>query len=241
MGRPGIMLYFDMLEPISHLTNTERGKLLTAIREYGKEGKQPDFHGKLALAWGFVQPKIDRDEGSYDFAVQQKKYAGFCSRRAFNGFSKISYEDWLEMDDQQRKRLIKCEGDIPQPCTAVDGCAPTTTANTTTSATTTSTPNTNTNTYTSVSADAEAEAGGHASREAAAAAQRKKLKKWEGELGKGVVLMTEEQFENLLDKMDLDGVEHYIPKLADFILKNHAQVKNHYQTILQWWEQDRLC
>ena len=74
---------------------------------------------------------------------------------------------------------------------------------TTTSATTTSTPNTNT--YTSVSADAEAEAGGHASREAAAAAQRKKLKKWEGELGKGVVLMTEEQFENLLDKMDLEG------------------------------------
>ena len=54
-------------------------------------------------------------------------------------------------------------------------------------------------------------------------------------------MMTEEQFESLLEKLGLAGVEHYIPKLADYIIKNDAKVKNHYQTILRWWEEDRVC
>ena len=136
MGRPGIMLYFDILEPIQLLTDAERGKLLTAILEYGKEGKIPKFRGKLALAWGFVQPKIDRDEVQYDATVQQKKYAGFCSRRSSNGFSKISYEDWLEMDEQKRRCLLNNEDDPPRPLSEVDGCAPTTAATTNTNITT---------------------------------------------------------------------------------------------------------
>ena len=149
MGRPGIMIYFDMLEPIRVLTDAERGRLLTAILEYGKEGKEPAFKGKLALAWGFVRPKIDRDEGSYDMAVLQRKYAGFCSRRSSNGLTKIDFEEWLAMDEQQRKRLLKADCPIPRPSTAVHGCAPTTAATTTAT--------TNTNTYTAISAAADAE------------------------------------------------------------------------------------
>lgn len=237
MGRPGMMIYFDMLGPISVLTNTERGKLLTAMLEYGKEGKTPDFRGKLALAWGFVQPKIDRDEESYDSCVLKRKYASFCSKLTAKNISKIDYDEWLAMDEQQRRHMLAGADNAQQVAAYADTREPTTITN----PTAISTANTKTNTYTSVSADADAEEDEDASLEAAAATQRKKMKKWEGELGKGVVMMTEEQFENLLDKMDLDGVEHYIPKLADFILKNNAQVKNHYQTLLRWWEQDRLC
>lgn len=239
MGRPGIMLYFDMLGPISVLSNTERGKLLTAMLEYGKEGKEPDFRGKLALAWGFVQPKIEWDGEKYKNVVEQRKYAAYCKWCSERNEPKLPYEVWVKMDESKRLHAAASESNRQQ--SDVYGWIPTTATSTNTTTTATSTPNTNTNTYTSVSSDADAEEDEDASLEAAAAAQRKKMKKWEGELGKGVVLMTEEQFENLLDKMDLDGVEHYIPKLADFILKNHAQVKNHYQTILKWWEQDRLC
>ena len=60
-----------------------------------------------------------------------------------------------------------------------------------------------------------------------------------GKLGKGVVLLSDEQIEDLLDKLGLDGFDHYVEKLAAFILKNDAKVKNHYATILRWWQEDR--
>ena len=65
------------------------------------------------------------------------------------------------------------------------------------------------------------------------------LKYMGGKLGKGVVLLSDEQMEDLLDKLGLDGFDHYVEKLATFILKNDAKVKNHYATILRWWQEDR--
>lgn len=72
-----------------------------------------------------------------------------------------------------------------------------------------------------------------------AAAAENNLKYMNGTLGQGVVLLTEEQIEALLDRMGLDGFDHYVKKLADFILEKNASVKNHYATICKWWEEDR--
>ena len=74
---------------------------------------------------------------------------------------------------------------------------------------------------------------------AAAAGTYQSLNFMNGKLGKGVVLLSQEQMEDLLEKMDLDSFDYYVEKLADFILKNQAKVKNHYATILKWWEEDR--
>jgi len=74
--------------------------------------------------------------------------------------------------------------------------------------------------------------------EIAAAAAEKKLKLLQGELGKGVVLLSEAQIADLLEKLDLDGFNHYVDKLANFIITNNAKIKNHYETILKWWRQD---
>lgn len=59
-----------------------------------------------------------------------------------------------------------------------------------------------------------------------------------GSLGRGVVLLTPEQDEALLDKLGFDGYNHYVSKLADFIIKNDAKVGNHYATILKWAKED---
>lgn len=59
-----------------------------------------------------------------------------------------------------------------------------------------------------------------------------------GTLGKGVVLLTEEQDDILLDKLGLDGYNHYVSKLADFIINKEAKVANHYATILKWAKED---
>ena len=59
-----------------------------------------------------------------------------------------------------------------------------------------------------------------------------------GTLGRGVVLLTPEQDEALLDKLGFDGYNHYVSKLADFIIEKDAKVGNHYATILKWAKED---
>ncbi len=65
------------------------------------------------------------------------------------------------------------------------------------------------------------------------------LLKMNGVLGKGVVLLSNQEQEELLDKLGLDGFDYYVEKLAKFILENHASIRNHYATILKWWQEDR--
>lgn len=60
-----------------------------------------------------------------------------------------------------------------------------------------------------------------------------------GELGRNVVYLTDRQFDDLLDKLGLDAFNRYVKRLADFIIENNAYVKNHYETILKWYEEDR--
>ena len=59
-----------------------------------------------------------------------------------------------------------------------------------------------------------------------------------GQLGKGVVLLTNEQKDALLDKLGLDAFNHYVEKLATFIIEKKAKVGNHYKTILNWANED---
>jgi hypothetical protein len=59
-----------------------------------------------------------------------------------------------------------------------------------------------------------------------------------GTLGKGVVLLTNEQREELFNKLGFDAFNHYIDKLSTFIIEKDAKVSNHYQTILKWAKED---
>lgn len=68
--------------------------------------------------------------------------------------------------------------------------------------------------------------------------EQKSLYCMKGTLGKGVVFLTPEQEDDLLDKLDLDGFNYYIEKLADFIIDKNAKVANHYATILKWARED---
>lgn len=60
-----------------------------------------------------------------------------------------------------------------------------------------------------------------------------------GQLGKGKVMLSEAQIEDLLEKMgDVEVFDHYVEKLADFIIKRDAHIKDHYRMILKWWRED---
>lgn len=225
MARPGIMLYFDILEPIRVLSDADKGRLLVAMLEYGKYGTVPQFDGMLALAWGFVQPKIDRDEETYENSKIQRQYAAFCKKRAKVGLPKVAFEEWMNMNENERQRMVTTDNEPIRPVDSVASRYPST--------------STSTSTTTSASTSTAAAATANTNDDfTAATADEKKMKYFQGELGKGVVMLSVEQVGNLLEAMGLDAFDHYVSKLANFIIKNGATVRSHYDTILKWWKED---
>ena len=68
----------------------------------------------------------------------------------------------------------------------------------------------------------------------------KKRKVLGGELGKGVVLLSQEQMDDLLDKLSLEEFDYYVGVVADCILSGKKYTrKTHYQAILEMAEKDR--
>lgn len=72
----------------------------------------------------------------------------------------------------------------------------------------------------------------------ATATEEDQLKLVGGKLGRDVVYLSERQFNDLLDKLGLDAFNRYVGRLADFIIEKNAHVKNHYETILKWYDED---
>ena len=223
MGRPGIMLYFDILEPIRVLPDADKGRLLVAMLEYGQTGVVPEFSGMLALAWGFVKPKIDKDEAEYNLSVLRRQFATVCRERKKKGEPEITFDEWLKTngnhDDQKASMVTNDNQWYPTTTTPI-------------------TPSTSTNTNTATSTAAAATTNTTEPDIAAATAESANVSFVGGELGKGVVLLSEEQISSLLDTMGLDAFDFYVDKLSSFIIQNDAKVKNHYATILKWWKED---
>lgn len=61
-----------------------------------------------------------------------------------------------------------------------------------------------------------------------------------GELGKGVVLLSQEQMDDLLEKLSIEEFDYYVGVVADCILKGKQyKRKTHYQAILDMAANDR--
>ena len=87
--KPGVMLYFELRPSLRRLA------LYDAIMDYGEWGVVPDFTGKLAVAWDFVQPKLDRDDDNYARKSQVRRYAVYIRESKKDGVLPLPYEQWL--------------------------------------------------------------------------------------------------------------------------------------------------
>lgn len=241
MARPGIMIYFDILEPVRMLPDADKGRLLMAMLEYGRDGVVPDLDGPLGIVWSFVHPMIDKDGQRYDDMKLQREYAAFCKKRKKIWMPKISFDDWVCMTEDERQRAVD----------PVASRNPTTATSTTATSTGNSniqhqptTPTNNINVqhqlqpqHTTSTGNSQLQGDG----DFAAAAADRKLKRLNGELGQGVVNLSEYQVDMLLDKLGIDMFDYYVGKLANFIIHEGATVRNHYQTILKWFTEDSSC
>lgn len=222
MARPGIMIYFEILEPIKMLSDEDKGKLLVAMLEYGRDGIVPELDGALGIVWSFVYPLIDKDGQRYDEMKLQREYAAFCKKRKRIWMPKITFDEWVLMTEDERQR-------------AVD---PVLSRNPSTTATAISNVNKQYTTNNVQLQPSVTTNNLHLGDVDAATAAENTVKVLGGELGKNVVFLSDEQFSDLLDRMDFETFNYYVDKLSNFIIKNNAHVKNHYETILKWWRQD---
>ena len=61
-----------------------------------------------------------------------------------------------------------------------------------------------------------------------------------GSLGKGVVMLSEEQMDSLLDELTIDEFNKYVSVVAEAELNGkHYKKKTHYQAILDMVAKDR--
>jgi hypothetical protein len=70
--------------------------------------------------------------------------------------------------------------------------------------------------------------------------EKLKLKYLGGSLGQGIVLMSDEQFDDLLDKLSLDEIDKYFEIITECEKSGkHFKKKSHYQAILDMAAKDR--
>lgn len=114
--RPGVMFYFDLEPALRMLSDAEAGQLFRAAMEYGHYGTVPEFDGLLAMAWSFVQPKIDRDNEAYQKKCMDNaynRYKGVCKDR---GTEPLNKEEWEEKLYLPSSTLVN-NGCSPSPTT----------------------------------------------------------------------------------------------------------------------------
>ena len=226
MARPGIMIYFDILDPIKKLSDEDKGKLLVAMLEYGKDGIVPELDGSLGIVWSFVQPKIDRDEENYDASKLQRQYAAFCKKRKKIWMPRISFDEWVLMSDDERERSVD-PVESRNPSTSTSTTAPSTIIHQQQPSTINHQPQPSSiNHQLSTGSTDDGDD------------PESNVTVMGGSLGKGVLFLSQEQMDDLLDRMGIETFDYYVDKLSRFIIEKKARVKNHYETILKWWHED---
>lgn len=88
--------------------------------------------------------------------------------------------------------------------------------------------------------EAEGDFGGENAENSASDRAFAKRECIQGALGKGVVLMSDEQMDDLLDRLSVDEFNHYVSVVAEAELNGKRyRKKTHYQAILDMAEADR--
>ncbi len=57
--------------------------------------------------------------------------------------------------------------------------------------------------------------------------------------GRGVVMLNDWQAARLKEKLGAELYEAYLDRLSSFIIEKRARIKNHFETILKWYEEDK--
>ncbi len=224
---PYVCLYARYLETLAPFSDAERGRIMTGMLLYATTGEVPAFEGNERFIFPTIQAQIDRDREAYKKRVEVNRANGAKGGRPKN--PSVSEE------------TQKSDGFFSKPK------KPNTKKKTKT--------NTSTNTNTNERTNEEPHSFNHSSSniihfekaaedpvgntppEANEDSQRSFIG---GKLGQGVVLLSEEQVADLLNRLSLDEYEKYVAIVRDMELSGRSyKRKTHYQAILDMAAKDR--
>ncbi len=98
--KPGVMIYFDMLETLERLSDENAGVLLRAILEYGKTQCEPQLPDPLYLLWPMIRMRLDMDDERYYQVSQKRSYAAYVRWANHQGHAPMPYNEWLCYSEQ---------------------------------------------------------------------------------------------------------------------------------------------
>ena len=105
-GKPGVMIYFDLLNIFDLLTDAQKGILFESILRYAKNGEEPKLgkHKLLEMAWCIYQQRLDMDDEAYRRKVARGKYAAYVRWTKKKGGSVLDYDDWVESGGPEEEK-----------------------------------------------------------------------------------------------------------------------------------------
>lgn len=85
MAMTFVKVYYDWLQIMEPLSDSERGRLITAVIEYASSGKIADLSGGERYTFYAIKSQIDRDKANYCELSEKRKQYG-----AIGGLAKAS-------------------------------------------------------------------------------------------------------------------------------------------------------
>lgn len=76
MGMQYVKAYYDWLDVMEALSDGERGRLLTAVLQYARDGRTPSLSGAERFVFPAIRAQIDRDTQNYDDIAARRREAG---------------------------------------------------------------------------------------------------------------------------------------------------------------------
>ena len=95
--RPGVLLYFDTLQPaLARLTDAQCGQLLRGVIEYAQTGALPELDDLAGMAFDLLRPGIDRDGERYEYQRLHGQYMAYCRQAKDGGETPISEQEYIQ-------------------------------------------------------------------------------------------------------------------------------------------------
>ena len=90
--RPGVMMYFHLLEPMRSLSPVQFAEMIWALMDYAQYGVLPEFSDPLmTMSWGYLRHAADVDLERYEERCRNAKAAieKRWGKRDTNGYDRI--------------------------------------------------------------------------------------------------------------------------------------------------------
>lgn len=112
-SKPGVMIYFDILNIFPFLSNAEKGILFEAMMRYGKEGTEPDLESSKLLnaIWCLMKARLDADDARYNDVVNHRKYAAYVRWCKKKDQEAMDYDTWVESGGPSSKQTYEDASD----------------------------------------------------------------------------------------------------------------------------------